>query len=267
MRQAASAWERHYSQKLESIGFVRGIAAATVFYNADTQVRIVVHGDDFTLLGYEHDLDAVTKEMKSWYELKVRATLGGEQGDDVEVTILNRLVTWTGGKLTYEADPKHAQLVCQEAGLDPESKGLTCPVVKVTIEDALDEGELLSPSEATRYRATGARANFLAQDRPDVQFAAKEACRDMSAPKVTSQAKLKRLARYLVEFPRLVWEFHEWQVQPENLITYSDSDWAGCVRTRRSTSGGAATLGGCGLKTWSSTQSVAGPERWSTIHW
>jgi hypothetical protein len=63
MRQAASAWERHYSQKMEGIGFVRGISAATVFYNPETQVRIVVHGDDFTLLGYEYDLDAATKEL------------------------------------------------------------------------------------------------------------------------------------------------------------------------------------------------------------
>ena len=101
----------------------------------------MVHGDDFTLLGYEHDLDAVTKEMKSWYDLKARATLGGEPGDDVAVTILNRLVTWTNGKLTYEADPKHAQLVCQAEGLDPGSKGLTCPLVKVTLEEALDEGK------------------------------------------------------------------------------------------------------------------------------
>jgi hypothetical protein len=258
MRQAASAWERHYAQKLESIGFVRGISAATVFYNPTTQVRIVVHGDDFTLLGYEIDLDAVTKEMRSWYTLKVRATLGGEPGDDEEVTILNRLVRWVGDKLTYEADHKHAQLVTQEAGLEPDSKGLTCPIVKVTVDDAQNEGEPLDPRGATQYRATGARANFLSQDRPDIQFAAKEACRDMSAPKVASQAKLKRLARYLVEFPRLVWQFGEWEVQPDNLVTYSDSDWAGCVKTRRSTSGGVATLGDCGIKTWSSTQSVAG---------
>ena len=31
MRQAASAWERDYSDKLTEIGFAKGIAAPTVF--------------------------------------------------------------------------------------------------------------------------------------------------------------------------------------------------------------------------------------------
>ena len=48
--------------------------------------------------------------------------------------------------------------------------------------------------EATLYRAMVARANYLAADRMDVQFAAKEACRDMAAPRVASLQKLKRLA-------------------------------------------------------------------------
>ena len=53
--------------------------------------------------------------------------------------------------------------------------------------------------EATAFRALAARVNFLAQDCPDIQFSAKEVCRDMAVPKVRSWAKLKRLARYLVQ--------------------------------------------------------------------
>ena len=38
-------------------------------------------------------------------------------------------------------------------------------------------------------------------------------------------------------------------------MVYTDSDWAGCLRTRKSTSGGMLFFGGGGLlKTWSSTQ-------------
>ena len=40
------------------------------------------------------------------------------------------------------------------------------------------------------------------------------------------------------------------------LRVYSDSDWAGCLRTRKSTSGGVVTLGGMAIKHWSSTQST-----------
>ena len=39
------------------------------------------------------------------------------------------------------------------------------------------------------------------------------------------------------------------------MLVYSDSDWAGCLRTRKSTSGGGVlTFQGGILKTWSSTQ-------------
>ena len=38
------------------------------------------------------------------------------------------------------------------------------------------------------------------------------------------------------------------------MLVYSDSDWAGCLRTRKSTSGEVLTFQGGILKTWSSTQ-------------
>ena len=98
-----------------------------------------------------------------------------------------------------------------------------------------------------------ARANYLSPDRPDIQCAVKELCRTMADPTKGDFAKLRRLARYLIHKPRLVWTF---QIQdPEShLRGYSDSDWAGCKRTAKSTSGGALVLGGHTLKTWSATQ-------------
>ena len=51
----------------------------------------------------------------------------------------------------------------------------------------------------------------------------------------------------------VVWHY-EWQSDQEVLKVYADSDWAGCSRTRKSTSGGCIMLGGHLLKAWSSTQ-------------
>ena len=62
----------------------------------------------------------------------------------------------------------------------------------------------LNSKEATLYRALSARCNYLAQDRVDVAFAAKELCREFAVPTRSSYARLKRLARYLVGTPRLV---------------------------------------------------------------
>ena len=43
---------------------------------------------------------------------------------------------------------------------------------------------------------------------------------------------------------------------PESLNAFADSDFAGCIKTRKSTSGGAIKFGEHCIKSWSSTQSV-----------
>ena len=116
---------------------------------------------------------------------------------------------------------------------------------------------LLDRTEATLYRALAARANFLSQDRPDINFATKELCREFSAPNQKSYLRLKRLVRYLVGLPRLVYryDFIAKGQQPASTIDlYVDTDFAGCRETRRSTSGGVATVGGTNIKHWSKTQ-------------
>ena len=76
----------------------------------------------------------------------------------------------------------------------------------------------------------------------------------MAEPKRKDWQKLKRVGRYLIMKPRVVIHF-EWQSPldratgstrkggPEESTGYSDADWAGCSRTRRSASGGVVTLG------------------------
>ena len=109
MRQAASAWERDYTTKLEALGFKKGLAASTVFYCESVGVRCVVHGDDFTFTGKRRDLFEIKRKLEESYELKMRAILGDETEDDKEITLLNRTLIWTSGSITFEADPKHVR--------------------------------------------------------------------------------------------------------------------------------------------------------------
>jgi hypothetical protein len=92
----------------------------------------------------------------------------------------------------------------------------------------------------------------LAADRLDVQFAAKEICRWMSKPTKAAWEALKRLCRYLVGLPRMIFHY-KWQ-RIEHADVYTDTDWAGCPRTRKSTSGGCVIVGSHAVKSWSSTQ-------------
>ena len=58
--------------------------------------------------------------------------------------------------------------------------------------------------------------------------------------------------QFLVGHKRLVFRY-PWQ-RSGMLEWYSDTDWAGCPKTRKSTSGGCFMLGSHLIKTWSSTQ-------------
>ena len=65
-------------------------------------------------------------------------------------------------------------------------------------------------------------------------------------------AALKRFGRYLLGRPRLVFRYVFQSA--DTVDCYSDTDWAGCPKTRKSTSGGVILLGSHILKTYSSTQ-------------
>ena len=84
-----------------------------------------------------------------------------------------------------------------------------------------------------------ATANFIAQDRPDVRFAVKELCREMARPTCASWRKLKKLARYLRGQPGVVLKIKlDVDGVGNEVKIIVDSDWAGCLQTRRSTNGG-----------------------------
>ena len=64
---------------------------------------------------------------------------------------------------------------------------------------------------------------------------------------------MKRLARYLVSICE-VKLYYRWQDDINDLCVCVDSDWAGCRRTRKSTSEGCMMIGRHLLRAWSSTQ-------------
>ena len=136
-----------------------------------------------------------------------------------------------------------------------QAKPLSTPGVDGKEEDD-HEGELpLDPESARRYRGIAARLNYLSADRPDIQYSTKEACRDMSSPTEGSWRRLERICRFLVGTPRLIWKF-DMQHQISTVDAFSDANWAGCRRARKSTSGGAIMVGTHLIKTYSKTQAT-----------
>ena len=148
------------------------------------------------------------------------------------------------------------------------ANGVTSPGESDTKEKMEEYEEELSPSDTTRYRATAARANYLAADRPDTMYEVKELCRGMAKPTRLHWHKLKRLGRYLLENRRTILRY-DWQGHEPEITGYSDSDWAGCRVTGKSTSGGALMVGSHFLKGWARTQTTLqqAPQRQNSWPW
>ena len=105
-------------------------------------------------------------------------------------------------------------------------------------------------------RLAVARCNYLAADRYETAFTTKELCRSMSSPSEDDLVAVKRLCRYLRGLPRMVQRIKFGDFAPTIVKAYVDSDWAGCRKTRKSTSGGVLMLGNTAVRGWSTNQAV-----------
>ena len=57
MRKEASGWEEDNAGKLANDGFKRGRGAPTIFYQLETHVRAVVHGDDYHVCSHRNRIE------------------------------------------------------------------------------------------------------------------------------------------------------------------------------------------------------------------
>ena len=170
---------------------------------------------------------------------------------------LGRIIRKTCEGYEYESDEKHVKILLEEWDME-NCKPLTSPGAAIEKPNEIERGEQekeLDKREATVYRRAAARLNYMSLDRADLSYASKEASRGMSRPTVGDSIRLKRILRYLRGSPRVVNQF-VWQEPQDKIIGYSDSDWAGCTKTRKSSSGGCMLMGRHLLAHWSSTQTV-----------
>ena len=105
-RDAPQNWEFEYAEFMEGIGFTKGKATPCLFWHEPRNIRVVVYGDDFTILAPEEQLDWFRKHIQKRYEVEFKARLGGETKDDKAVFLLNRPIEWGPNGLTYEADQR-----------------------------------------------------------------------------------------------------------------------------------------------------------------
>lgn len=265
---AAEQWSLHYAERLKDGGFLQGTASPCHFFHPQMNVSLLVHGDDFLAVGRKEGRQYLDDLLKNHYVIKAK-TLGPDSGEDKQIRVLGRVLTWENWGIQVEADPGHHELVVESLAL-ADAKSVVTPgetadhkLKAAEIRERRRRGdedssrrneELWSPDweyedyrdvedgddqplpedQAALYASLSARVNYLSLDRPDLQFSAKELMRRLSAPTVGSMRALKRMGRYLIGARRLACRFY-WQPLRPEITVQIDANHAGCVRTRLTT--------------------------------
>lgn len=128
-----------------------------------------------------------------------------------------------------------------------QAKPITSPM---TASAPLSKFSGISLSDPTEYRSTVGSLQYLSLTRPDIAFAVNKVSQFLQDPRDSHWTAVKRILRYLKSTYDHCLYFYK-SPSPQQLVAFSDSDWAGCPDDRRSTSGYCVFLGK-NLLAWSS---------------
>ena len=239
LRDAGQSFELFTFDVMTKLEFAAGVWTPCLFNHLSRNMQVYVYGDNFVGRGSRLDLKWLADSLSVHMWVKVEGVLGPDmsQGDVSEILCLNRIIRWvreTGSepaRIEIEADARHSEILISQAGLTSASKSLVAPG---TSPKSADVGKALDGADATLFRSMCMRAMYLAEDRPEIKYAAKESARLMSTPCAEGLQWLKHLARYLLGRPRMVQKMVQ-QKLPTYADAVSDANHAGCLRTRKST--------------------------------
>ncbi|XP_019055103.1 PREDICTED: uncharacterized protein LOC109115474 [Nelumbo nucifera] len=128
---------------------------------------------------------------------------------------------------------------------------LNCKVktTPMNVNEKLQLEDGTEPADARYVRSLVGGLIYLTHTRPDIDFSVGVLSRFMHSPSKHNLGAAKRVLRYIAG----TLEFGLWYSHVSNfkLIGFTDSDWAGCLDDRKSTSGYTLCLG-LGAISWSS---------------
>jgi hypothetical protein len=105
--------------------------------------------------------------------------------------------------------------------------------------------------DKTKYRSMVGSLRYLVNTRPDIAYAVGIVSRYMKEPRASHWVAIKQILRYLAGTVHFGCVYKRHDTSEPNLVGFSDSDLAGDVDDRRSTSGSVFMLGSS-LVTWGS---------------
>ena len=239
--------------------FVRGEKDPTVYRCTKSGVVIVHHIDDFRGTGPDDALDYLYDvELPKYCEVQS----GELERVGTVVEVLNRTKIRLEDAILTQADKVHVENIKNALGVTKERSEV--PSRQLNLLEVMP----LSEEDARAYRSAVGSAIYLSADRREIQLATKELARRMSNPRECDLKAAKILAAYLNRHPEMYTVVAlEAGATAQNELTldlFTDSDWAGCLETRRPTDCYIAVLGGavvaCGSQTQPGLPATSSPD-------
>jgi transposase InsO family protein len=152
--------------------------------------------------------------------------------------ILNMKVTRDRAKRVITLSQRaYIERITTERGM-AETRTVSTPVTPGDFNMPIDPSKDLDEEQTTYYQSLIGALLYVANiTRPDVAYAIGRLCQVTIKPNKIHLEIAKRVLRYLYQTRHYTMTFGGPRAMNPTLEGYSDSDWAGCLETRRSTSG------------------------------
>ena len=201
------------------------------------QVYILAYVDDLLVIGSKQRVESIIKQLLEKFLMKHTGDLNSE---GAKVNFLGRQLVRFGDSIRINMKSGYFDADLEWFGLS-KSKGSNTPGTN-TVKRPLDGVDLLNPDEHRIYRAVVGRLQWICPLRPDLNYPVKELARALSAPTIEDKFKMKHVLRYIkgtLDYSFVLRPYIKLSdAQSElDLVAEADSDWAGCSRTIKSTSG------------------------------
>ncbi|CAA7036579.1 unnamed protein product [Microthlaspi erraticum] len=230
LKQAPRAWFNKFTNFLIEFGFSCSNADPSLFtyHRGSHTLVLLLYVDDVLLTGSSPELvNTLIHELSTQFSMKnlgaIHYFLGIQAHHHDNGLFLNQS--------TY------AEEILYEAGM-ANANPMPTPL-PTRLAAAFRDTDLFP--DPTYFRSIAGKLQYLILTRPDIQFAVNFVCQRMHSPTMTDFSLLKRILRYIRGTTAFGLHLHK--NTSLSLTSYSDSDWAGCQDTRRSTTGFCVFLG------------------------
>ena len=230
-RDASQLFTTYVEEGLNNHGFRRNAVVPCLYWGAMLEALGVNWGDDF-IFGIPDDrADDLEHLMREVFKVKICERIS--PGFLTSVEFLHRKVGWNAEGFSWTHDPKHTLAMADGFGFNGKKqleetkwKVTVAPGSKTVGKGLRDGADNLDEQETQQHRSLVGTELYVGQDRPETQYATKEAARFMSGPTRAAKCMLKRLCKYYSEAPVLSWSF-PYQEMPSEIRAVTDANWAG----------------------------------------